>query len=857
MKKVLLISLSIFLSSVGFTQHKTSSKLQSDLSKYPNQNIEILVIGTERIDAFQYEILNRNKFNTKHSFEVSFLKALKANAEKEQLWLHELRTQGLEYKIIHSFWSMNLVAISAPAKTIAYLEKHPEVYWMEEISEKPVLWHKPVEMRFNKNRVANGKETGISAVKGDSLWGLGYTGNGSKLLTFDTGIWPNHPSFRDQFLGHHVPLKESWYGYDTYFPGDKTNSHGSHVTGTCLGLNPLNSDTIGLAFNAYFMATDPIVQSLADVKTVFELMMAYEWAMNPDGDLNTTDDMPDVINNSWGRPFSIGDSVICDGWVGDFFVNIEVAGIVSIHSAGNAGPGVQTIGYPAVSNVSVVNNFSIGAVNGNVSSFPIASFSSRGPSICGGTGSLLIKPEIVAPGVSVRSSVREADGTYSFANYQGTSMSAPHVSGISLLLVEAFPLATATEIKEAMYYSAIDLGVVGEDNTYGNGMLDGMASYRYLANLYTPAIPQNGNYDIHLTGFDVVNYQSYCDLKDITAYYQNTTDVPSSLVSFEFGVVGKAPVVLVPTSGSFMATDSIVLGFESFLENGWNEVYVKTSYFGALNETDTINNTRYVRIWINENQSLPFLENFDSTHVFESKMFVGNPDQRRTWDTLTVPGITRTSNSAVMNLERYSPRNYQHDFLQTPNLEIIPTADLKLSFDLSYQLKFNGFKDSLIVMVSTDCGNTWGSPVYTKGPDDLNTTSKPKQNNWIPLESTDWRTEIVDLSAYKNESTIMIRIETANGQGNNLYLDNINVFDDRGVVSVKEINDANFVMFPNPVTNGILNFNHPISGQILAISGMQLITFVNQTEVDVSGLTKGVYLVLNSESNEVQKLIVN
>ena len=36
---------------------------------------------------------------------------------------------------------------------------------------------------------------------------------------------------------------------------------------------------------------------------------------------------------------------------------------------------------------------------------PIASFSSRGPSICGGSGTLLIKPEVSAPGVNVRSCV--------------------------------------------------------------------------------------------------------------------------------------------------------------------------------------------------------------------------------------------------------------------------------------------------------------------------------------------------------------------------------------------------------------------------------------------------------------------
>jgi bacillopeptidase F len=856
MRKLIILAVIVLVSASAVAQNRMSLKLQNEINRYPNQSQIILVVGTQRVDGYQFFDENRDKYSTQREFTTAFLNALKKQTEVENLWINELRNQGLEFKILHQFWSVNMVAISASAATIKYLDKHPEVYWMENISEKPVVWDKPVDMSPNYARAVNGREQGITAVKGDSLWAMGYTGKGSKLLTFDTGVWPNHPSFRDQFLGNHVPLSESWYGYDTFFPGDKPGSHGSHVTGTCLGLDPLNSDTIGLAFNAYFLATDPIVENLADVKTVYELMLAYEWAMNPDGDLNTTDDMPDVINNSWGRPISTGDSVVCDGWVNDLFVNLEIAGIVSIHSAGNSGPGASTIGYPAVSNASVVNNFSIGAVNGNSSSLPIASFSSRGPSTCGDTGSLLIKPEIVAPGVAVRSSIRNSNGSFAFANFQGTSMSAPHVSGVALLLREAFPNANATEIKEAMYYSAVDLGAVGEDNTYGMGMLDALASFNYLANTYTPATPQTSNLDIHLTHFNIDNYESYCNPKVIVGYFDNTLPLPNSTLEIELGIPGGASIIKNSNTGTFGMKDSVFFGITGLIHPGWNELYMTTRYFGQLNEGDIINNTRFVRFWVHDETSLPYLENFDSTHVFESSMYVGNPDERSTWDTAIVPGLTRVSNAAMMELSRYSPREYQRDYIQTPMLTIEATDSLMLSFDLSYQLKFTGFADSLFVTVSTDCGQTWGTPVYAKGPTDLNTTTKSSQNNWFPVDSNDWRTELVDLSAYKNEQNIMVRFETANGQGNNLFIDNINVYDDRGVVGVENPSLPNFVMFPNPVENGLLNFNKFTSGVIYNISGFQVLAFEKQKSINVSSLNHGVYLVRDIESNQVYKLIV-
>jgi bacillopeptidase F len=853
-KNVVLIMIFGLVGLHVVAQNKMSISLIEDLQKNPNKWQDILVVGTERVDAISYATLYKSTHSNQEQFVSAFLKELSTQSHQNQLWLKELNSK--EFKIKHQFWSVNIVAISASPRTLKYLKNHPDVFWVEKISERTVVWDKPVEMIPDANRSVGGIENGLSVVKADQLWNMGYTGNGSKLLTFDTGIWPNHPTFRDQFLGYHVPLSQAWLGYDTYFPGDKPGSHGSHVTGTCLGLDPQSSDTIGVAFNAYFMATDPIVENLANIKTVFELMRAYEWSLNPDGDLNTVNDMPDVINNSWGRPYTSSDSIVCDGWVNDLFVNLEVANIISIHSAGNSGPNMQTIGYPAVSNATVVNNFSVGAVNGHQPTYPIASFSSRGPSICGDTGSLLIKPEVVGPGVNVRSSVRDINGAYNYSNFQGTSMSAPHVSGVSLLLREAFPNASATEIKESLYYTAIDLGVIGEDNDYGKGLIDGVAAFNYLSNLYTPAIPIFTNLDIHLTEFSVNEQMSYCNVSQIKAYYDNTVDVPYGTVVFEYGVVGIGNQTKNINSGTFTSNDSVLFNVSALIQPGWNEFYVRTLYFGQLSEADTINNTRYVRFWVADEMALPYHENFDSGHVFESSMFVRNIDERMTWDTLKVIGKKKTSNAAVMELSDYNPRNYQHDYLETPNLMIPITSKLTMTFDLSYQLRFNGFKDSLFVEISTNCGDSWVNAGYVKGPDSLNTTNKSVVGNWVPQDSSDWRTETIDLSTYANSGSIKLRLGTSNGKGNYLYLDNINIYGDRGPLNVTETETEQWEIYPNPNSQKRLHFNKEISGEIYAITGAKMYTFVRSKQLDISFLNSGIYIVYNTDDKEYKKLIV-
>ncbi|MEO1447992.1 MAG: S8 family serine peptidase, partial [Bacteroidota bacterium] len=79
-----------------------------------------------------------------------------------------------------------------------------------------------------------------------------------------------------------------------------------------------------------------------------------------------------------------------------------------------------------------------------------------------------IKPEVVAPGVTTRSA--RAGGGYTW--FAGTSMATPHVAGAIMLLKEAFPTLTGEEIKTALYVSARDLGPIGEDNAYGNGIIN-------------------------------------------------------------------------------------------------------------------------------------------------------------------------------------------------------------------------------------------------------------------------------------------------------------------------------------------------------------------------------------------------
>lgn len=437
---------------------------------------------------------------------------------------------GTEAASIYPVWITNAIYVRANAAAIARMSDWPEV--------GEILWNAPVEIILPVSREAaaagpNGKEVGLSAIKAPFMWKLGYTGYGRKALVIDTGDDPEHPALIDNFWGHQVPTQQAWNG--SKYPEDCAE-HGTHVTGTVCGLDRKTNDTIGVAFNAHWMGGPmqfPVGNDLGCAssfnQTVFANTVTMQWAINPDGNAATTSDQPDVINCSWrAGPFDCGNSQAIN-----VLNAVEAAGIAVVWAQGNNGPDPSTVSSGAAMNMDLVNTFAVGAIDGANANFPIADFSSRGPSPCGGSGALLIKPEVCAPGVAVRSSV---PGT-GYDSFNGTSMAAPHVSGAIVLLREAFPFLSGIQLKLALYNSAIDLGTFGEDNAHGKGMINLESAYNYLIGQgHTPVPPASADRDV-LT-IDVKVEGKCKGPVEATVTFENASAQTINTLQIQYGIEG-------------------------------------------------------------------------------------------------------------------------------------------------------------------------------------------------------------------------------------------------------------------------------------------------------------------------------
>lgn len=180
---------------------------------------------------------------------------------------------------------------------------------------------------------------------------------------------------------------------------------------------------------------------------------------------------------------------------------------------------------------------------------------------------------------------------------------------------------------------------------------------------------------------------------------------------------------------------------------------------------------------------LPFTEDFESNSFATNSWTIDNPDNGITWDIATISGSAPGDKAAKMDFYNYG-NGSERDGLQTPPLDFTNFTNVTMSYDHAFRRYNTSSADSMIIYVSTDCGNTFDRIVgYAEDGTGSFATATTNTAPFTP-GAGDWCTGtvgadcfVIDLSAYDNQPSVIVRFEGFNNgiAGNNLYIDNINI----------------------------------------------------------------------------------
>ncbi|MCM1256646.1 MAG: S8 family peptidase [Roseburia sp.] len=257
----------------------------------------------------------------------------------------------------------------------------------------------------------------------------GFRGAGVTVAVMDTGI-VHHQDFDNRI----VKFKDYTRGIPQMYDD---NGHGTHVAGIIAGSGKMSH---GL-YQGIAPGSGLYVQKVLDRKgngntgqmlsAIDELIYEKEKynirILNISvGMLPTADDMEkeklmDAVERAWR------------------------AGIVVVAAAGNNGPGRNSVTIPGQCK-SIITVGSIDDYKSNIKGQK-SGYSGRGPTDC-----CVIKPEILAPGTSIKSCSYRGNG---YEVKSGTSMSAPVISGAIALLLEKYPKLTPAQVKLKLYERAV------------------------------------------------------------------------------------------------------------------------------------------------------------------------------------------------------------------------------------------------------------------------------------------------------------------------------------------------------------------------------------------------------------------
>jgi subtilisin family serine protease len=316
------------------------------------------------------------------------------------------------------------------------LQVSPDGFYMvaQRLAESGLIETVQKNYVYEANEVPNDpmfdRQVHLAQIHAEDAWDMTVGSEEVIIAIVDTGVYQGHTDLAYKVIG-------GWNAYNGNSDYSDVQGHGTLVAGVAAAHTDNGTGVAGVAWDCPLLAirvSNDLGQSSAR-----HIAAGILWALANGAD---------VINVSFAPLWS-------NRVVRAAAQEAYNRGALVVISAGNSGTTTLSRGYSEA--------LFVGAIT---ASGGIASFSDRGPFV-----------DLVAPGTGIRST--EYDGGYGLAN--GTSFSAPSVSGVAALAWSVNPDLRPVSIRTAILATAVDLGAEGKDSLHGFGAIDAVAAVEAAA----------------------------------------------------------------------------------------------------------------------------------------------------------------------------------------------------------------------------------------------------------------------------------------------------------------------------------------------------------------------------------------
>ncbi|WP_084439770.1 M43 family zinc metalloprotease [Dyadobacter alkalitolerans] len=312
---------------------------------------------------------------------------------------------------------------------------------------------------------------------------------------------------------------------------------------------------------------------------------------------------------------------------------------------------------------------------------------------------------------------------------------------------------------------------------------------------------------------------------------------------------------------------TVNLGALSTVE-GNHILSITTSNPNGATDENTANDEQSLAFIYYEPFAAPVVEGFESLFPPQGWDIV-NEDAGTTWEKTTTAAKTGAASVKISNFGNEAIG--ERDYLRSPAVNIAGTDSAYVSFQLAAATYTNSTVegnvwDTLQVMVSTDCGQTYTS-LYKKWGPSLVTRTAATRTAFRPT-ANEWRSEEINITSFINQGEVLIAFVNSNGNENDIFLDDINI---RTVTINPNLKEAGFLVTPNPTSGKVSVQFYPqpeglrsvsiynVSGHKIAEQQITGEVSSNVYDFDLTNYASGLYIVKAEFTDRVltKKIVKN